>query len=697
MVSLLEFGDNLLHHSRCVSATSHGMPYTPPAPQSPNSSRPETALSSRSHSCRPDAEQDRPLHQPASRPGLPPSTSSYMHKHRRSPSVTKVIPAAENAAPNGINGASTMSPGRSGLDGSDVGNQSDPAPPARPVVPAPGMMSPPESSHTSSDDETNHRSRGRDLVNLAELQDAIQMIKQHRTNSPERMSEEAHPASISLDLSQIRSGRSITQPAEQTASTVRPPLSAAARKISHSRSNTDSSALRDYHRSQLDGLSQNQSESDPEEFADDERRKKPVMVRKKSGELVRPALRPSYSKRRPSSMPGTPTFAKAVHFDPSLEHVRHFLQVDRPIAVSAGSSPIDMTLDDETEYPFPNRTRSASPPFEWEIRLTNFPAETGPGMSRPVKVERVYLSSDNKNLMGVIGVQNLAFHKSVVARFTLDYWKTTSEVVADFCSDVRRKLAHNELDRFVFSINLEDQTHLENKTLVFCVRYNVQGQEFWDNNNSLNYQVLFLKKAVAQGGKNGVRGNSSRPIHASRNVSSARPHSMPISSDDFATCFPPYEFPSLHPSPSRMIGESPLRFRNPEAGLGATSDGSGQTPDVFSQAFGRRYDFDVSLSAAIHGANNNAGDRSKFIPSKTMSFAQQLPVGSSTRPTAESRRGKRDGTNPNRAAISSSSQSVPEALTGEKPALQSSSYHELLDKYCFVRPRSAKTTGARVC
>ena len=684
-------------NSRLTPATPHGMPYTPPATHSPNASRPETTASSRSQSRKAEVEQDSSLYQPVPRPGLPQSTSSYLHKHRRSPSVTKAISITGNTATNGISGASTPKRGRHGFDGTVADNQHHSAPSTRPAVPAPGIMSPPESSHTSSDEETNDSNRGRDLVNLAELQDAIRIIEQYRTGSPEETNEKTKQAQITLDLGRVPPPISIPQPAEQSAGAVRPPLSAAARKISHSRSNTDASALRDYHRSHIDGLSQSQSESDPEELADDERRKKPVMVRKKSGELVRPALRPSYSKRRPSSMPGTPTFSKAVHFDPSLEHVRHFLQVDRPIAVSAGSSPVDSTLDDEGEYPFPNRTRSQSPPFEWEIRLTNFPPDIGRGMSGPVQVERVYLSSDNKNLMGAIVVKNLAFHKSVVARFTLDYWKTTSEVVADFCSDIRRKHANDEHDRFVFSIKLEDQTHLENKTLVFCVRYNVNGQEFWDNNNSMNYHVLFLKKPVAQGGKNGVRGNSSRPLYGSRNVSSARPRSMPISSDDFATCFAPYEFPSLHQSPTRMTGDSPLQFRNPQAGREATSDGSGQSPDVFSQAFASRYDFDVSLSAAIHGASNTAGGRSKPTSAKTMSFAPQLPVGPSTKHAGESQGRKWEGKNLNGTSTLSPTKPIPQALTGDKPALQSSSYHELLDKYCFVRPRSAKTTGEHVC
>jgi hypothetical protein len=93
------------------------------------------------------------------------------------------------------------------------------------------------------------------------------------------------------------------------------------------------------------------------------------------------------------------------------------------------------------EFPFGSNApgRSRQPPFEWEIRLSNFLADAKQRESWPVRVERVFLSSDNKNLVGAIAVQNLAFQKLVVARFTLDYWKTTSEVAADYNHDVRRR------------------------------------------------------------------------------------------------------------------------------------------------------------------------------------------------------------------------------------------------------------------
>ena len=195
-------------------------------------------------------------------------------------------------------------------------------------------------------------------------------------------------------------------------------------------------------------------------------------------------------------MPGTPTYSKAVHFDSHLEHVRHFLQVDRPLAVSAGTSPVE-NYESDMEFPFgSDNSRSTAPAFEWEIRLANFPTDSNDRSGMPARVEKVFLSADNKTLIGVVAVHNLAFNKYVVTRFTLDYWKTTSEVVAEYNNDVRRKEANDGFDRFNFNIKLEDQANLESKTMFFCIRYNVNGQEFWDSNGNMNFQVDFVKKIL---------------------------------------------------------------------------------------------------------------------------------------------------------------------------------------------------------
>ena len=123
-------------------------------------------------------------------------------------------------------------------------------------------------------------------------------------------------------------------------------------------------------------------------------------------------------------MPGTPSFTKSVHFGDDLEHVRHFLQVDRPIAVDAGSSPVE---DYDSDFAFEDY--SSVRRYEWVIRLSNFPADTADRLAKPVRVERLWLSSDYRCLLGSVTVANLAFQKVVAARFTFDYWKTTSEVL----------------------------------------------------------------------------------------------------------------------------------------------------------------------------------------------------------------------------------------------------------------------------
>jgi len=70
------------------------------------------------------------------------------------------------------------------------------------------------------------------------------------------------------------------------------------------------------------------------------------------------------------------------------------------------------------------------------------------------KKKMLFLSADNKILVGSVAVANIAFNKLVVARFTLDYWKTTSEVVAEYNNDVRQPKHADGRDRFNFNIKL---------------------------------------------------------------------------------------------------------------------------------------------------------------------------------------------------------------------------------------------------
>ena len=561
------------------------------------------------------------------------------------------------------------------------------------LIPTGAMISPPESSHNSSDDEENARGRSRELENLAELQAAIRNIEQRKASSPERHDEEraGDRPDLGLQIPKVSSELIKSFSADDLARQgQRPPLSKEARKISHSRSSTDGNVL-------FDTAPQVQSPvhivQDSDEDSDEtEVPSKPLMVRKKSGELVRPALRPSSAKRRPSSMPGTPTYSKAVHFDSHLEHVRHFLQVDKPLAVSAGSSPVE-NYDNEVEFPFgsEDRTRSRGSQYEWEIKLSNFPADTDARKLLPVRVERVYLSTDNKNLIGTVAVQNLAFHKSVVSRFTLDYWKTTSEVSAEFNNDVRRKQVQDGCDRFSFSIRLTDIGNLENKTLFFCVRYTVNGQEYWDNNGSINYQIDFSKKVKAQNTDPAPSSLGARPLGAlprSRPSPpvSARPATSPSSSfDDFSTGFDTLD--TFGHAPDAVMGDPQLKLRSPRGRAQVVPDAPAMRTKPSAQAFGNRYDFGASLNAAIQSASTILGEQSGLLETSRSKkpAPRRVVVAPPEHPEA-----------PEKAAAPVTTENIPNGATpsaflSEKPTHQSQSYQELVDKYCFVGSR--KTTA----
>jgi Carbohydrate/starch-binding module (family 21) len=617
------------------------MPYTPPAQQSPNGSGSASpAISRRSSYSQNLQQQHTHARNNASAnsqsPQLPRSanSASYLHRHRRSPSLKDTPAAVQDLilteTPESTPTATSFAAGL----GSSV--RQSPPPVNDHTIPTGAVISPPDSTQNSSEDDDEDaakRGRNRSLENLAELQAVIKGLEQRRQGSPSAQ-EEIGRLKLQLTLpSMDPAGDSPASPNKGAS---------LSRHISHTRSATDS-AIVDIDRPVE--TPDRSADSDSEEG----RFQKPPMLRKKSGELVRPALRPPSAKRRPSSMPGTPTYAKNVHFDAHLEHVRTFLQVDRPLAVSANSSPVE-TYDGDSEFPF-EMDRRRDPPWQWEMKLSNFPTHTFDRRQRPACVERVFLSADTKTLIGTVAVRNLAFHKLVVARFTLDYWKTTSEVVAEYSHDVRRTQA-DDLDRFNFNIKLEDLANLENKTLFFCVRFNVNGQEFWDSNNNMNFQVDFAKKPVPQKGKNGMSGNASKlnglPRSRPSPPVSGRPRPKSTSFDDFSTGFGSGYTETFN------LNDAPIKFRSRPKNVRPTTSPTlnSKTP---TQAFGNRYDFADSLTAAMNKQILTQWDGNSGGMDSPQPETPKAPA------------------------------STPATLTASKPDVSSQSYHELVEKYCFVR------------
>lgn len=630
------------------------MPYTPPSHQSPASSRSTTPTISRSSSYVEDLSGRGHL---SPRPNLPRSVSSaaYLNKHRRSPSITR-------STEDGYEQSNTHS-----TEPSPSIRQSPP-PLNNLVIPTGAIISPPESSENSDGDDKDaqRQHRGRELdTSWGELQQAVRSMSLKRDPSPVKQETPAIKTN----------GVSFDNASEPTTSMTSPSaLSPEARKISHSRSNTEN-AISAPHQTYPESTNHTSDESEEEEYRSNG---KPPLVRKKSGELVKPALRPS-SRRRYSSMPGTPTYSKSVHFNDNGNQTRHFLQVDKPMAVSAGSSPAE-TYESETEYPFDDGT--SGPRIEWDMKMANFPVDTAARRHQPVYIERFFLSSDTKSLIGTVAVANLAFNKSVTARFTLDYWKTTSEVNAEYSHDVRKVQADDGHDRFNFTIRLSDQANLESKTLLLCVRYNVNGQEYWDSNNGTNYQIDFVKKQVKKVKHVPQSTLGARPLNAiprSRHSPPATARGRaPSIDEDIVNRFDSGSSAYHFGSPDQILGDSFVDSSSKLKLKPRTKRGvAGNAPPQVSNGLGGRYDFGASLSAALSTAQDKLGKQSGLMAHQgqktTTGYFSQDPAREVT-------------------PIPDVQASRPDTMTTDRPAMGSAQYRDLVSKFCYVGSRATASS-----
>ena len=195
------------------------------------------------------------------------------------------------------------------------------------------------------------------------------------------------------------------------------------------------------------------------------------LVHKKSGEAVKSSLRPSTSSS---------TSTKAVHFSENLEQIRHFLQSKCTASISVDSSPTDEAQQYTSTLPDPSKI-SPCQYTRWEATSHNL--HRGSRDRDLVQLHDFDLSSDRQSLIGAVAVANIAFEKRVSARFTTDDWQTVSEVTAEF------ERPEGTYDRFSFTIALPAEAEAQALTLIACLRYQVNGQEFWDNNSGKNYFI----------------------------------------------------------------------------------------------------------------------------------------------------------------------------------------------------------------
>lgn len=73
--------------------------------------------------------------------------------------------------------------------------------------------------------------------------------------------------------------------------------------------------------------------------------------------------------------------------------------------------------------------------------------------------------------------------------------RTVSEVAATHVIHIPAQTTGDEgWDRFTFAIKLEDlRRRIDEKQLLLCIRFSVEGKEWWDSNNGSNYRFAFKK------------------------------------------------------------------------------------------------------------------------------------------------------------------------------------------------------------
>ncbi|XP_007882682.2 uncharacterized protein LOC103171699 [Callorhinchus milii] len=207
------------------------------------------------------------------------------------------------------------------------------------------------------------------------------------------------------------------------------------------------------------------------------------------GSYISPGKRDSVRwpvvRKRAKSCPGSPErktkrgnrvrFADSLGLE--LAVVRSYSLADEPeIPAHVLSSLGGRSNDDNKVW-----VQSFKPSFPAPMEAANFLERL---RKQQVCLERV--SESDLIISGTILVLNMAFEKDVTVRYTCTNWNLFSDVPALF-----DKSLGNNTDRFTFTLSPSVYMLEPGSCLEFAIRYSVNGVHFWDNNNDINYKMIY--------------------------------------------------------------------------------------------------------------------------------------------------------------------------------------------------------------
>ncbi|XP_030069905.1 protein phosphatase 1 regulatory subunit 3D [Microcaecilia unicolor] len=213
-----------------------------------------------------------------------------------------------------------------------------------------------------------------------------------------------------------------------------------------------------------------------------------------------PHVRPILGRRRRTrSLPTSPERRRAARCLPRCSQVRFADSLGLELAevklFSAADDPsvplhvltrlaINSALccSGDLQLPF----RYVEPDFPQPADRADFQARL---QRQRISLERV-LSSQELGVAGTVRVLNVAFHKTVAVRYTVSEWRSQQEARAVWQSGGAAS------DLFAFCLPVPPFLLQPGSALRFAVRYQVGGEEYWDNNDGQNYSLLCRSQAL---------------------------------------------------------------------------------------------------------------------------------------------------------------------------------------------------------
>jgi hypothetical protein len=239
--------------------------------------------------------------------------------------------------------------------------------------------------------------------------------------------------------------------------------------------------------------------------------------------------------------------AKKVHFAAELEQVRSFFYTEEPRKISFGYG-FAAEISDRgkstallEKKDIPRKEGQLS--RRWELRPLNFLNQPTVRQSQcVVHLEQCSIVEvdDTRTVAGEIVAKNIAYGKHISIRFTFDAWVTMDDITAQFkypqtlAREGKTTSTHSEYDHFSFAIEIPGDIDLKDIVLMFCIRYDVNNTEYWDNNDCMNYQLCFSKVVISS--PRSIFKNTS-PSTPPANPTSSTPSSHPSTLDNYVKTF----------------------------------------------------------------------------------------------------------------------------------------------------------------